>query len=210
MNKLLPFLVLVSLSIFSLEAQKITWGLGPDISFSSTGETSGTNNASKNDLRFGVFAPIFLSEAWEVTPTLAVTQHSESDPGNFAAGISTDLSRWGVSLGAGAYYNFIKAGPVSIKAGAQGSFSWGFKPSGTSATNYESYFNLGFGIVAPVILDLNMTENLVLRISQPVVSLSMNRESRTIAGAESSSGSLGFQTIQTGFTPSFAVYWIFK
>lgn len=197
----------------SLGAAGQSLGLGALISWTSEGVSSGTNTANESDLSFGLFAPWFLSDSVEVTPTFTLAYHSESDPNPpnlMGGGTQADWNQLGFSFGAGAYFSMVKAGPLGVKIGGDAQIAFGLKPSGASAGVQDGYFNPSFTLSLPLILDLALNPNLVLRISQTTASLSLARESYSVNGTESSSGSFTFRSFQQGFTPRFAFYFIFK
>lgn len=202
--------VLLGAGLVSAQA-KINLAFGPLVSWTQTQEeynTPGPDVMEQFDLnlRVGVLVPIFLSESFELDPEVSLIQVSEKTTNVTLDEVENEESQTKIALGTGAYWKVIEAGQLSFKTGVRGMLTWGSKPT-AAPTEYESYFDLGFDVSMPLILDFGLNKNLYVRISQDLATLSWYGEGYTRGLVEVSSATFTFRSFYQGFNPLFAVYY---
>lgn len=192
--------------IISLQGDLRTYGstvnaIAPDPSI------GGTSSVIKGSL--GAFVPFLLSEGLEVTPQFLVSLSQERDPSSAFVDYADDLLILGTSFGIGVYKDLAQWGLFKVKGGPALDVDLRFAPLGASSPVYSSYSDGEAQLYLVMLVDLEISKQLSLRIWQDVASLSWNFHHMVLAGMVQSHDAFKLSSVFEGLAPRFGLYWIF-
>lgn len=202
---LILFLVLLPcFHVFTLDL-----GFAADVDLTMTTERQDASRASEYDLVFTPAAVLMMNPKLELRPFLVLGMHKESDPdGISVAPIAADLRQFSLGLGSGLYYHFIQKEIMELSVGPKLAMLFDFKPTGTSALAYDSYFGITLDLALPINLDFKLTKKLTLRTGIEIPGLRYENTTSTLGGVTSGNGTFYFVDFQTGFSPYFGFFYM--
>ena len=176
--------ILVLLLVPCLALSSLDLGVGVDLGVDVDIDKVDTSKATETDIELIPSLVLMLSPQTEVRPFAIVGLHKESDPDNIVGPVAADLSQIYLGIGGGLYYKFIQGQLVSLSIGPKASVVLTLAESGTSATVYDSYFNLALAIGLPVYLDAKLKDNLFLRTGLEIPGIQFSTEMTELAGVK--------------------------
>jgi len=189
---LVLFMVLMITSIWAYQGTK---GVGLLLDVNTTYVDSTEENTI--EINPEIFYTFMLYDKLEISPHLAVLYYNESD-------FSGTTDGW-LYLGAGCLVNwhFIKTNVITLATGVD--FNFWFSTWNESLTVYADSTYEEFGFIIPLILDINLTKNLVIRVRQDIVDFNSNETGLTNNDVESNKSFKTFNGLnpQFGFIISF-------
>jgi hypothetical protein len=205
-------LILLLVLLPCLHAFTLDLGFAADVYFNMTTARQDANRASAYDLAFTPAVVLMMSPKLELRPFLVLGMHRESDPNGISGGaIAPDLGQFHMGLGSGLYYHFIQKEILEMSVGPKLSLLFLFKPTGTSAPAYDSYFGITLDLALPINLDFHLTKNLTLRTGIEIPGLRYQNTTNTLGGVTTGSGTfyfIDFRDYFSGFSPYFGFYYM--
>jgi len=181
------YLILVLLIVPCLALSSLNIGLGANVSFLLETEKEDSSSAYSLDTLLIPSLHLMISPQIEILPFIGIGFSKESDPDAIStAGWQADYSQLMISAGAGFFYHFINREIVSLSTGPRLALFLNLAPSGTSATVYDSYFNLVTRVGLPIYLDVQLKQRLFLRTGIEVFGVEFDFWKQEEAGVTSS------------------------
>jgi len=155
------------------------------------------------------FVRIELSETTFIEPFISVAIETEKDEDSYKNSVEDDLVTttiaFGSSIGKSAYKNKL----FSINYGLNAELSFGLEPTGDSATEYASYADVTFLANGFISLDLNLTENLKVRLNHNILQFNSNYTTyEEVQSAIYTDMSYSLDCDWSGFNPTFSIYYM--
>jgi len=114
--------------------------------------------------------------------------------------VAADLSQIYLGVGGGLYYKLIQGQLVSLSVGPRARVILTLAESGTSATVYDSYFNLAVVVGLPVYLDTKLKDNLFLRTGLEIPGIEFSTEMTESAGVKTTTSNFSVLDYFYNFT----------
>jgi hypothetical protein len=206
--KRLVILLLVLLPC--LHAFTLDLGFAADVYLTMTTARQDASRASEYDLVLTPAMVLMMNPKLELRPFLVLEIQKASNPDDIP-GPPTILKDWGqfsLGLGSGLYYHFIQREIIELSVGPKATMRFYFKPTGTSALAYSSYFGITLDIALPVNLDFKLTKKLTLRTGIEIPGLLYENTTSTTGGVTTGTGRFYFIDFQTGSTPYFGFFYM--
>lgn len=202
---LVLFLVFVPwLPLFALD-----YGFAADAYFNRDSEKFDSSKASEITLELMPGLVMMLSPQLEVRPFAVIGLDIESDSDGISGAILEDYTALNFGAGAGLYYHFIQREIISVCTGPKATIILYLEPSGTSAIDYDSYFELSIAVALPVYLDVKLTDKLFFRTGIEITGIEFYTYTEELGGVKSGDGYFTIWDYYLGgFVPYFGFYFM--
>jgi hypothetical protein len=178
--------VLVLLLVPCVSLVSLDLGVGLDMQIRVDSAKEGSSTARYFNTLLEPALILMVSPHWEVRPYVLFALRSESDPDDIASW-AADYSGSFSGLGTGLYYHFVQREIINISSGTRIGVAMFFKPSDSSAPDYDSYFKILSNVRFPVNFDFRLSKRVFFRFQLPVAGIHFESEWYEEAGVKSNS-----------------------
>ena len=199
------YLVIFLLIIPCLALSALDMGFGANAYFLLDTEKQDTSEASLIEAQLVPSLVLMISPRMELHPFVFVGISKESDP-DAIAGLDPDLLQFSIGAGSGLYYHFFTGNMVRLSMGPRATLFYNFAPSGSSATVYDSYFDLVLKIGLPVNFDVQVAQRLILRTGVEIFGAQLDFWRTDEGGVIDSGVTFTFLDYFTGYLGNLQAY----
>lgn len=203
-------LLLSLLSLIAINVQAIDFnGFGGRVYYDGYNYSIEDDDAETSSLIISPYVILGVSDTLSLEPFLLIMFDIEEDSEDISSYADEDFSQTTFGLGASLVKSAYKNSLITFNYGFSTGLYFGLEPSGDSA-DYDSYSNTQFDLDCIISVDFNVTDNLKVRIAHDIVNFSIRNKSYESSSTsnEYSQTYTDFDTITSGFSPTFSVYYM--